>query len=125
MPVKHKKLVNSGIAVGKRPEKVKVLRENIGVTRKVFARLVDVSERSLADFESRKRAPSNAVQRRVEEVDRLRAALAEIIDPTDVAEWLQTPNPAFDDLKPLELIERGQIDRIWRMLHLIESGAAF
>jgi len=29
-----------------------------------------------------------------------------------VATWLESPNPAFGGLKPLEVVERGEIDRI-------------
>jgi hypothetical protein len=56
------------------------------------------------------------------ELRRLQQALAGVMKSTFIGEWLQTPNRAFDGLKPLEVIERGQIDRIWRMLHLLESG---
>ena len=41
-----------------------------------------------------------------------------------IPQWLETPNQAFDGLKPLEVIERGQIDRLWRMLFYLESGVA-
>ena len=51
-----------------------------------------------------------------------RTALAEIMPPEHIAEWLDTPNNAFDKLKPLEVIERGEIDRIWRMVFLLRSG---
>jgi hypothetical protein len=44
------------------------------------------------------------------------------MDPESIASWLETPNPAFDGLTPLEVIERGQIDRIWRMVFELESG---
>jgi hypothetical protein len=39
-----------------------------------------------------------------------------------IGTWLDTPNPAFDGLKPVEVIERGEIDRIWRMVHEVGSG---
>ncbi|MEX0713900.1 MAG: antitoxin Xre/MbcA/ParS toxin-binding domain-containing protein [Pirellulales bacterium] len=39
-----------------------------------------------------------------------------------ISQWLQAPNDAFDGLKPLEVIERGQVDRIWRTIYLLESG---
>ena len=39
-------------------------------------------------------------------------------------EWLRTPNAAFGGLKPLEVIERGETDRLWRMLFYLESGVA-
>lgn len=59
------------------------------------------------------------------EIDRLHAALAQIIDPAEIGRWLQMPNPALNDLKPLEIIERGQSDRLWRMIHQLQSGEAF
>jgi hypothetical protein len=36
--------------------------------------------------------------------------------------WIDTPNEAFDSLKPLEVIERGEIDRLWNMIFYLESG---
>jgi hypothetical protein len=39
-----------------------------------------------------------------------------------IGDWLETPNPAFERLKPLEVIERGEIDRVWQMIFLLESG---
>jgi len=41
-----------------------------------------------------------------------------------VGKWLETPNDAFGGLKPLEVIERGEIDRIWQMVHTLRSGVA-
>ena len=42
--------------------------------------------------------------------------------PAFIPQWLHTPNEAFDGLKPLEVIEREHIDRIWRMIFYLESG---
>jgi hypothetical protein len=42
--------------------------------------------------------------------------------PKFILQWLHNPNEAFDGLKPLEVIARGQIDRIWRMIFYLESG---
>jgi hypothetical protein len=33
-----------------------------------------------------------------------------------------TPNDAFDGLKPLEVIECGEVDRIWQMIIILRSG---
>jgi len=56
------------------------------------------------------------------ELQRLREGLEAVMEPGYIGEWLQSPNDSFNGLKPLEVIERGQIDRIWRMIHLLESG---
>ena len=56
------------------------------------------------------------------EMDRLLDALARLMDSKEVGKWLKEPNPAFDGSTPLQVIERGQSDRLWRMLYFVESG---
>ena len=60
------------------------------------------------------------------EVDRrLIEALEEVIESSAIVPWLTAPNDAFDGLKPLEVIDRGEIDRIWQMIYQLRSGVAF
>lgn len=54
--------------------------------------------------------------------DELLHALAEVITKDAIAEWLETPSEALDGLKPLEVIERGEVDRIWQMVYALRSG---
>jgi len=58
------------------------------------------------------------------EIERLQERLAEVVGPEAIPQWLEMPNPALDGLKPLEGIERGEIDRLWTMLFYLESGVA-
>jgi hypothetical protein len=37
---------------------------------------------------------------------------------------MRTPNPAFEGQSPIQVIERGEADRIWRMIIQIDSGVA-
>ena len=97
------------------------LRRRLGFSRPQFARLVPVSERSLADIEKGK-AASEAVNRSLAQLQRLIKALEEVIEPSAIGPWLTSPNPAFDGLKPLEVIDRGEIDRIWQMIYQLRSG---
>jgi hypothetical protein len=55
-------------------------------------------------------------------LQRLQRALANDINEDYVGEWLQSPNEAFSGPTPLEVIERGETDRIWRMIYQLESG---
>ena len=110
-------------AVAEKPKsQIKKLRDDIHVTRKTFCRLLPVSERLLADLETNKRAPSEPIKREFNELNRLVSALKGIMDADFLAGWLTTPNEAFGELKPIEVIERGEVDRIWRMIYYIESG---
>ena len=56
------------------------------------------------------------------EMDRLLDSLARLMKPKEVGQWLKQSNPAFDGSTPVQVIERGQIDRIWRILYYAESG---
>jgi len=97
------------------------LRSRLGLSRDVFARLLPVSTRSLATIESGDK-PSDSVRRRMTELRRIVDALAEVMVSETIGDWLTTPNDAFDGLKPLEVIERGEVDRIWQMIFLLRSG---
>jgi DNA-binding transcriptional regulator YiaG len=100
---------------------VRDIRQSLGLTRRVFSRLSQFSERAIADWEAGQSLSSQSRQRMIE-LKRLQEALSKVIEPTYVGAWLQAPNDAFEGLKPLEVIERGETDRIWRMLYLLESG---
>jgi hypothetical protein len=50
--------------------------------------------------------------------------LSEVIRREAIAAWLEKPNDGFGSLKPVEVLERGEADRIWRMIYHLGSGAA-
>jgi DNA-binding transcriptional regulator YiaG len=100
---------------------VRALRDHLGINRKVFSRAIGFSERAIADWEADKPL-SEASRQRMREMTRLHAALARVMKAEFIGTWLTTPVEEFDGLKPLEVIERGEIDRIWRMIYRLESG---
>jgi hypothetical protein len=102
---------------------VAAIRAKLSLPRKTFSRLTGFSERAIADWEKGK-AISEPGLRRMREIERLQERLAEVVARESIPEWLETPNPAFDGLKPLEVIERGEIDRLWTMIFYLEAGVA-
>ena len=38
---------------------------------------------------------------------------------------MMQPNDAFNGLKPIEVIERGEVDKIWEMIYRLRSGEGF
>ena len=102
---------------------VSVLRNKMKLPRKTFSRLTGFSERAIADWESGKTISEPGI-RRMREIERFQQRLAEVVKAEDIPRWLDTPNPAFDGLKPLEVIERGEIDRLYEMIFFLESGVA-
>jgi transcriptional regulator with XRE-family HTH domain len=106
-----------------RNESVVDIRQSLGLSRKLFSRLIGFSERAIANWESGA-APDEPGLRRIRETQRFQARLAELIAPEIIPRWLDTPNDAFNGLKPLEVIERGEIDRLWNMIFYLDSGVA-
>lgn len=98
------------------------LRKLLQLKQPEFARLVSV--RSLATLEKGTTPPTEVVSRRLTELQRLTTALSEVIKLESLGVWLQTPNAAFDGLKPLEVIDRGESDRLWTMIYYLRSGVA-
>ena len=91
--------------------------------RRTFSRLTGFSERAIAGWESGK-ALSEPGLRRTREMERFQERLAEVVSADAIPAWLETPNQAFGGLKPLEVVERGEIDRLWNMIFYLESGVA-
>jgi hypothetical protein len=53
------------------------------------------------------------------EVTRLFDGLADI---TVIGQWLQPPNEQFDGSTPLQVMKRGETDRLWRMIWQLREG---
>jgi len=64
------------------------------------------------------------VARRLTELDRLTTALSEVMRKESIGKWLRRPNPAFGGLTAVEVIERGESDRIWETIFFLRSGVA-
>jgi hypothetical protein len=73
---------------------------------------------------AKRREESEPGRHHIREMERLQQRLAEVVKPESIPGWLETPNAAFGGLKPLEVIERGEIDRLWNMIFYLESGVA-
>ncbi|MFC1757648.1 antitoxin Xre/MbcA/ParS toxin-binding domain-containing protein, partial [Planctomycetota bacterium] len=86
----------------------------------VFCRLVNVSVRAVVNVEGGK--PVKKLVRPYNEVKRLFDALSEVVDSEAIGPWLKTPNEKFDGSRPIDLIERGEIDRLWSMVYRLRSG---
>jgi hypothetical protein len=55
-------------------------------------------------------------------LQRLIDALLDLFDAAAIGEWFDVPNQAFGGLKPIEVIERGETDRLWQMIFELKAG---
>ena len=100
---------------------IEKIAEKFGLRQETLSRMTGFSLRAVAGW-SKGKAPSAPVRRALVEMDRLLDSLSRLMKPKDVGRWLKEPNAALDGSTPVQVIERGQSDRIWRLLYYLESG---
>jgi DNA-binding transcriptional regulator YiaG len=103
--------------------KVASLRLLLALPRSKFARLLGRTERAIIDWESGRADPQGLSQQRLRELERLTEALRGLFKLDALGEWFDTPNRAFGNLKPIEVIERGESDRLWQMIFELRAGS--
>ena len=101
--------------------RIETLRQKLDVTQKVMARMLGVTERTVIDLESGRRL-SEGISRRVMELDRLQRELSKVVRSRVIGRWLTEPNDAFDGDAPTDLIAKGKVDLLWRMIFELRSG---
>jgi hypothetical protein len=92
-----------------------------GLSQETLTRMTGFSLRAVSNW-TRGAKPSTATSRRFTETQRLFAALERLVSTEVIGAWLKQSNRAFDGSTPLQVIERGETDRIWRMIYELESG---
>jgi DNA-binding XRE family transcriptional regulator len=97
------------------------LRNLLKMTRSDFQRLVNVSERTIAKVEE-SAEPAKKLQRTYVEVLRLCGALAQVVDSNALGAWFKAPNQLLSGRTPMEVIEHGEIDRLWEIVYRLRSG---
>lgn len=102
------------------------LRDDYGVNRATFARMLGVAEATLAEWEeSRPDAPG---LRKIKQVEGILKGLARVMQKDFIATWLQSPNDACAELgsrTPVDLMERGDYEALEDMIFYFESGVPY
>jgi hypothetical protein len=113
--------ITSGDGKVRRPEALREFCREVNITMDTFTRLVGASRRTVATWLAGN-PPNRANQRNVSEISRLFDELSEVVPASQIGPWLDTPNPAFEGSTPLQVIERGASDRLWRMIWELRMG---
>jgi hypothetical protein len=91
------------------------------LSNEALSRVTGASPRTVAYWNAGT-PPQRSSAQKMREVTRLFDALAEIIDAKVIGQWLQRPNQQFDGSTPLQVMERGETDRLWRMIWQLREG---
>jgi hypothetical protein len=116
-----KGLLQAVFPVGVGAVSLKDMSTRYAISHDTLTRITGFSLRAVTNWTQGSR-PSSSTGRRLAETKRLFVALEKLVSPEAIGPWLKDPNPAFDGSTPLQVIERGEADRIWRMVYELESG---
>ncbi len=101
---------------------IKTLQEGFALNQLELAtQLLRCAPRSLLLW-NQGAVPNESVLIRLEELSRLYKALAELMPENEVGPWMKRTNDYLEPLTPLEVINRGQIDRLWHIIHNVGTG---
>ncbi|WP_309383934.1 hypothetical protein [Cerasicoccus frondis] len=100
---------------------VKEFCQRYQLVRPDLTRLTGYSLRAVDQWATGK-APAKPANKQLAELVRLFDALSDLMVSKDVGPWLKASNEAFGNSTPLQVIERGEADRIWRMIYQLETG---
>ena len=100
---------------------VRAFCQRFRVVRPDLTRLTGYSLRAVDKWAAGS-SPGGAAKKQLKELVRLFDALADTMETHYIGDWLKTPNDAFDGSTPLQVIERGESDRIWTMIYEVRSG---
>jgi transcriptional regulator with XRE-family HTH domain len=118
LKVKKSPLVTSSIVID-----VPQLRVKLGLTQPELARMTGYSTRSIAGWEKGRVISASAIQK-FRETEKLQQALSEMMPSEKVIQWLRQPNLAFEGQTPIQVIERGDVHRIWEVIYQIHYNIA-
>jgi hypothetical protein len=111
----------AGFEKGVGPTSIQEFCSTYGMPRQVLPRLSGFSQRAIDSWAAGKQ-PSGPAAMRLTELERLFEALSKLVASKSIGPWLNRPNVAFQGSTPLQVIERGESDRLWRMVYQLESG---
>ncbi len=80
------------------------LRKRFQLSQEGFARLLDVSTRTVARWEKGDGGPDLYMEKKLRGVDRVTRKLWGAGKPADIAAWLEKPDPDLRGYPPLDLL---------------------
>ena len=109
----------SGTSLSKASNRVRVLREGLGLTQTELAQALGTSLRTVQNWE---RDDRTAKGHRLRDLEELRSALEEVVPDQDLRHWLRAKNKALGGRQPFELIVEGKARDILSEFRRLQAG---
>jgi hypothetical protein len=106
-----------------RSDPLRRLSRTYHLSSEALSRVTGASPRTISYWNAGT-TPQRSSAQKLREVVRLFDALSDIIKTNAIGPWLQRPNKQFGGSTPLQVMERGESDRLWRMIWQLRQGNA-
>lgn len=102
------------------------LRSEFGCSQEIMGRIVGVTGRTIARWESEESDPYPLARQQIKELRNVLKKMDGVIKKGMEKEWLNAPNEMLENKTPLEVIEQGPagIQEVVRLLGRLEWGIA-
>jgi uncharacterized protein (DUF2384 family) len=94
----------------------------LGLQYKQIARVLGADESTLHRWRTGETEPSRAYLARLEALEEFLRELFLTLRPDGARAWLETPVPALEDRRPLDLLLEGRIEPLTRLLLRLNLG---
>jgi transcriptional regulator with XRE-family HTH domain len=104
------------------------VREQYGLSRATFARMLGVSDAALARLERGDGQLDKPALARVERIRRVLGKAVEVMRREYIPTWVKKPSAACKELgasAPIDLMEKGDFDSIEDLLFFLGSGVPY
>ncbi|MCI0616921.1 DUF2384 domain-containing protein, partial [bacterium] len=101
---------------------IRLLREGLGLSRKIFADLLPASEKAVQNWEEGSAFPRKSHDQLAKLLE-MKQRLETLYDPDEVARWIKTPNRVLGMKRPLDLIKEGEFEQLLNMIESLEDGS--
>jgi len=100
------------------------IREVAHLSDVQIASAVGAAPSTVRDWFARRSSPSGKRAERVAELAEIVDRLGRVMEPEYIPVWMARPIEALGDRKPLELIARGKVRQVARLVSELESPGA-
>jgi Predicted transcriptional regulator len=109
------------LLITEKTEQIKDLRKFFNLSQERFAHVIGYTSRSVAGWENGAPISRHAV-RAIQNLRSIKERLEALFEGKEIKRWLHTPNSMFNGKTPIDMMTRGETDRILQALIRLEEG---
>ena len=103
-------------------ERIRTIKQNIGLSIEDLARAVGTTSRTMARWASGANAPRGITRQRLLELATVSQQLAKVMTPEASAAWLLQPNALLGHMRPIDLVAQGRYRDVLDLIDAVGDG---